>query len=82
MCLFVFNRFSRVYTDLHSTIGRTDPDRDLKWWSSTHGVDMAMAWPQFEVSTDIDFFTGREREWERELRLLCYDPTCFRIILR
>jgi hypothetical protein len=38
-----------VYTDLHATIGRTEPDKDLKFWSATHGVDMPMAWPQFEV---------------------------------
>ncbi|XP_076472022.1 protein kinase C and casein kinase substrate in neurons protein 1-like isoform X2 [Babylonia areolata] len=46
--LSVDAKFARVYTDLHATIGNTDPDKDLKFWSSSHGVDMAMAWPQFE----------------------------------
>ncbi|KAK7098885.1 protein kinase C and casein kinase substrate in neurons protein 1-like isoform X2 [Littorina saxatilis] len=41
-------KFARVYTDLHSTITNTDPDRDLKFWSNNYGVDMPMAWPNFE----------------------------------
>lgn len=43
------HRYSQVYTDLHATIGNTDPEKDLRWWSHTHGADMAMAWPVFEV---------------------------------
>ncbi|KAK7480395.1 hypothetical protein BaRGS_00028314 [Batillaria attramentaria] len=46
--LSVDPKFARVYTDLHATIANSDPDKDLKWWSSNHGVDMAMAWPTFE----------------------------------
>ncbi|KAH9505248.1 hypothetical protein Btru_059051 [Bulinus truncatus] len=46
--LSVESRFSQIYTNLHSTIGNVDPNKDLKWWSSTHGVDMAMNWPDFE----------------------------------
>ncbi|KAL8614195.1 hypothetical protein ACOMHN_026412 [Nucella lapillus] len=48
MDLSVDPKFARVYTDLHATIANTDPDQDLKFWSSNHGVDMAMGWPQFE----------------------------------
>ncbi|KAI8780801.1 protein kinase C and casein kinase substrate in neurons protein 3 [Biomphalaria glabrata] len=46
--LSVESRFSQIYTNLHSTIGNVDPNKDLKWWSSTHGVDMGMNWPAFE----------------------------------
>ncbi|XP_067654884.1 protein kinase C and casein kinase substrate in neurons protein 2-like isoform X1 [Haliotis asinina] len=46
--LSVDPRYAKLYTDLHSTIGNTDPDMDLKWWSTNNGVDMAMNWPAFE----------------------------------
>lgn len=46
--VFIF-RYAKLYTDLHSTIGNTDPDKDLKWWSANNGIDMAMNWPAFEV---------------------------------
>ncbi|XP_046585138.1 protein kinase C and casein kinase substrate in neurons protein 1-like isoform X2 [Haliotis rubra] len=46
--LSVDSRYAKLYTDLHSTIGNTDPDMDLKWWSTNSGVDMAMNWPAFE----------------------------------
>ena len=45
------HRFSQIYTNLHATIGNMDCNKDLKWWSSNHGVDMPMHWPTFEVST-------------------------------
>ena len=41
-----------MYTDLHRTISSTDASQDLKYWSNTYGVNMAMAWPQFEVGDD------------------------------
>lgn len=47
---FLHIRYAQVYTNLHGTVARTDPDQDLKWWSTSHGVDMPMAWPAFEVS--------------------------------
>ena len=48
--IFIYFRYSQVYTDLHSTISNTDADKDLKWWSDNHGADMPMAWPVFEVT--------------------------------
>jgi hypothetical protein len=44
-------RFSLIYGDLYNTVGNADYDKDLRWWSQTHGVDMAMSWPVFEVRT-------------------------------
>ncbi|XP_025085422.1 protein kinase C and casein kinase substrate in neurons protein 1-like isoform X2 [Pomacea canaliculata] len=46
--LSVDPRYAQVYTNLHGTVARTEPDQDLKWWSTSHGVDMPMAWPAFE----------------------------------
>ncbi|CAL1538277.1 unnamed protein product [Lymnaea stagnalis] len=46
--LSVDSRFNQIYTNLHSTIGNMDYNKDLKWWSANHGVDMAMNWPTFE----------------------------------
>nr|XP_022335349.1 protein kinase C and casein kinase substrate in neurons protein 1-like isoform X3 [Crassostrea virginica] len=46
--LSVDPRFSQVYSSLHSTIGQIDSDKDLRWWSTNHGADMAMNWPTFE----------------------------------
>ncbi|XP_005102566.1 protein kinase C and casein kinase substrate in neurons protein 2 isoform X2 [Aplysia californica] len=46
--LSVESRYSQIYTSLHATIGNMDPNKDLKWWSTNHGVDMAMHWPTFE----------------------------------
>ena len=39
----------QIYQEFHSTIQNADHEKDLKWWSNNHGVNMAMAWPQFEV---------------------------------
>ncbi|XP_041366171.1 protein kinase C and casein kinase substrate in neurons protein 2-like isoform X2 [Gigantopelta aegis] len=46
--LSVQPKFAKVYTDFHSIIGLTDADKDLKFWSKCHGVDMQMNWPVFE----------------------------------
>ncbi|XP_061175733.1 protein kinase C and casein kinase substrate in neurons protein 1-like isoform X4 [Saccostrea echinata] len=46
--LSVEPKFSQVYSNLHSTIGQIDPDKDLRWWSTNHGADMPMNWPTFE----------------------------------
>lgn len=43
-------RFPQIYKDFHRTIELADYQKDLKWWSNNHGVDMAMNWPAFEVS--------------------------------
>jgi len=38
----------QIYDELYHTINNADHDKDLRWWSNTHGVNMPMAWPQFE----------------------------------
>nr|CAH7718619.1 unnamed protein product [Callosobruchus chinensis] len=39
---------SQIYEELYHTINNADYEKDLKWWSNNHGVNMAMNWPQFE----------------------------------
>ncbi|XP_076450073.1 protein kinase C and casein kinase substrate in neurons protein 1-like [Babylonia areolata] len=46
--LSVDPKFGQVYADLQAYISNMDGDKDLKYWSVMRGVDMAMAWPQFE----------------------------------
>ena len=44
-------RLPQIYEEFHHTINNADHQKDLKWWANNHGVNMAMAWPQFEVRT-------------------------------
>ncbi|CAL1683750.1 unnamed protein product [Lasius platythorax] len=38
----------QIYEEFFHTINNADHEKDLKWWSNNHGVNMAMNWPQFE----------------------------------
>ncbi|XP_046440371.1 protein kinase C and casein kinase substrate in neurons protein 1-like isoform X1 [Daphnia pulex] len=38
----------QIYEELYHTVNNADHDKDLKWWSFNHGVNMGMNWPQFE----------------------------------
>ncbi|XP_039302067.1 protein kinase C and casein kinase substrate in neurons protein 1 isoform X4 [Solenopsis invicta] len=38
----------QIYEEFYHTINNADHEKDLKWWSNNHGVNMAMNWPQFE----------------------------------
>ncbi|XP_047516326.1 protein kinase C and casein kinase substrate in neurons protein 2 isoform X2 [Pieris napi] len=38
----------QIYEEFHHTINNADHQKDLKWWANNHGINMAMAWPQFE----------------------------------
>ncbi|CAG9782498.1 unnamed protein product [Diatraea saccharalis] len=44
----------QIYEEFHHTINNADHQKDLKWWANNHGVNMAMAWPQFEEVTTTD----------------------------
>lgn len=44
-------RLPQIYEEFYHTINNADHEKDLKWWSNNHGVNMAMNWPQFEVSS-------------------------------
>lgn len=46
---FYLSRLPQIYEEFHHTINNADHQKDLKWWANNHGVNMAMAWPQFEV---------------------------------
>jgi len=41
-----------IYDEFYHTVNNADHEKDLRWWSNTHGVNMAMAWPQFEEYTE------------------------------
>ena len=43
------SRLPQIYDEFYHTVNNADHDKDLRWWSNTHGVNMPMAWPQFEV---------------------------------
>jgi hypothetical protein len=34
---------------MYGNVNAADSDKDLKWFSNFHGVDMPMNWPAFEV---------------------------------
>ena len=44
----------QIYEEFYHTVNNADHDKDLRLWSNTHGVNMAMNWPQFEVRADKD----------------------------
>ncbi|XP_014207471.1 protein kinase C and casein kinase substrate in neurons protein 1 isoform X2 [Copidosoma floridanum] len=53
-CLNIYQdpELPQIYEELYHTINNADHEKDLKWWSNNHGVNMAMAWPQFEDYTE------------------------------
>ncbi|XP_013192694.1 protein kinase C and casein kinase substrate in neurons protein 1 isoform X5 [Amyelois transitella] len=44
----------QIYEEFHHTINNADHQKDLKWWANNHGINMAMAWPQFEELPPIN----------------------------
>ena len=52
-CLNISNdpMLAQIYEEFYHTVNNSDPEKDLTWWSNTHGVNMAMNWPQFEACT-------------------------------
>ncbi|CAL4068486.1 unnamed protein product, partial [Meganyctiphanes norvegica] len=49
-CLNIANdpSLGRIYEEFHHTVANADYEKDLKWWSNNHGVNMPMNWPAFE----------------------------------
>ncbi|VVC94970.1 unnamed protein product [Leptidea sinapis] len=54
----------QIYEEFHHTINNADHQKDLKWWANNHGINMAMAWPQFEEYTEEfrDIAKGKSKE--------------------
>ncbi|XP_066987697.1 protein kinase C and casein kinase substrate in neurons protein 1 isoform X8 [Macrobrachium rosenbergii] len=52
-CLNISNDPSlpRIYEEFNHTVANADYEKDLKWWSNNHGVNMPMNWPSFEDYT-------------------------------
>lgn len=48
---YVFDEFRipQIYEEFYHTINNADREKDLKWWSNNHGINMMMNWPMFEV---------------------------------
>lgn len=42
----------QIYDEFYHTVNNADHEKDLRWWSNTHGVNMAMGWPSFEDYTE------------------------------
>uniref|UniRef100_A0A0A9WGX8 Protein kinase C and casein kinase substrate in neurons protein 2 n=4 Tax=Lygus hesperus TaxID=30085 RepID=A0A0A9WGX8_LYGHE len=53
-----------IYDEFSHTINNADHEKDLKWWSNNHGVNMAMNWPQFEDYTEEfrDIAKGKSKD--------------------
>ncbi|XP_064104403.1 protein kinase C and casein kinase substrate in neurons protein 1-like isoform X4 [Macrobrachium nipponense] len=49
-CLNISNDPSlpRIYEEFNHTVANADYEKDLKWWSNNHGVNMPMNWPSYE----------------------------------
>ncbi|XP_030371602.1 protein kinase C and casein kinase substrate in neurons protein 2 isoform X3 [Scaptodrosophila lebanonensis] len=42
----------QIYEEFYHTINNADQQKDLKWWSNNHGINMAMNWPAFVEYTE------------------------------
>ncbi|XP_046665958.1 protein kinase C and casein kinase substrate in neurons protein 1 isoform X3 [Homalodisca vitripennis] len=54
----------QIYEEFYHTVNNADHEKDLKWWSNNHGVNMAMNWPLFEDYTEEfrDIAKGKSKE--------------------
>lgn len=54
----------QIYEEFYHTVNNADHEKDLKWWSNTHGVNMAMNWPYFEEYTEEfrDIAKGKSKD--------------------
>ncbi|BFZ15746.1 hypothetical protein BsWGS_18785 [Bradybaena similaris] len=60
--LSVDAKFNQIYASLNNTIVNVDYSKDLKWWSTIHGVDMGMGWPEFEeYSPELQSISKRSK---------------------
>ncbi|KAJ8966669.1 hypothetical protein NQ317_007875 [Molorchus minor] len=59
-----FLMLTQIYEELYHTINNADYEKDLKWWSGNHGVNMAMNWPQFEdyIEEFRDIHKGKSKD--------------------
>ncbi|GIX91655.1 protein kinase C and casein kinase substrate in neurons protein 1 [Caerostris extrusa] len=51
----------QIYEEYRHSIQNADASKDLKWWSTNHGVGMAMNWPIFE-EYNPDFHNVSKKE--------------------
>lgn len=48
-CYLIYS-LPQIYEEFYHTISNADAQKDLKWWSNNHGINMPMAWPEFVVN--------------------------------
>ncbi|CAG9828063.1 unnamed protein product [Diabrotica balteata] len=64
MSIIILYWLNQIYEEFYHTINNADYEKDLKWWSNNHGVNMAMNWPQFEEYTEEfrDIHKGKSKD--------------------
>ncbi|XP_037070467.1 protein kinase C and casein kinase substrate in neurons protein 2-like isoform X2 [Pollicipes pollicipes] len=64
-CLDIANdaTLPQIYREFEHTVANADKEKDLRWWSNNHGVNMPMNWPAFEeYAEEFRDISGRSRK--------------------
>lgn len=59
----------QIYEEFYHTVNNADHQKDLKWWSNNHGVNMAMGWPAFVVN-NVNFIARDRVNYSLTQRIL------------
>ena len=92
LCFYFFPFYSslpQIYEEFYHTVNNADHEKDLRWWSNTHGVNMAMNWPQFEVCSEslltntfeYNSFFEMPTTWDHTLKQSSCHMSFFKIVI-